>query len=418
MNRMSDFDALSIMRAMERLVNAVINALAKELGEDLENAYLYGSLAQRTYEMGQSDINLLLVVSENLSIHTLRGLFLPLWPEYGRRLGRAPLVATRRTLARYLLLNPVFSDHLVRVGQPLVESESLPTVLPAQTSAQPHDICAYLAHQAMLVSPALVPELYTPQEQIAHVRKLHSLARHIFGQAVDPQETAVSLFARIQEHLSSLIHALPDYQPWESTRTATSPMLPGLQATYTKDLEKLILVFNQITAVQFANIGWDKLAARLAKDYTGLYMTTSTQLRLISELETPLDLFFKRNAHTWGEDPLSSLQTSKYHKLRQAARRPAQILVESLPHAYLTSADNALSTVIHDFQNKLLNVQLENELLSRMGLIQHNRPPEPLPGREAPATERIQAIFAHLDWWAGHFTNGMLQVAAADTGQS
>ncbi len=397
------------MDAMERIVNAVVNTLSNELGSALENAYLYGSLAQRTYEMGESDINLLLVVSEGLDIHALRAVFLPLWQEYGRRLLRAPLVTTRRTLARHLLLNPVLSDHLASEGQPLVDSGNMLTSLPAQPALNLQDTYAYLAHEALLASAALAPELWPPEEQAENRRKLRSLARRIFGEGVDPQETAVSTFARIQEYLIPIINELPTDQPWQSLRTATSPMLPGLQATYAKDLEKMILVFNQITAKQLASIGWGKLAGRLAKDYTGLYVTTSVQLRLVNEFETPLDIFFKRNKRTWGEDPLGDLATTNYYKLRQAARRPSSILVDSLPNAYLTRPESEVGDIIHDFQNKMLNVQLESELLGRMGLVERAKPPMPLPGRESPPKERIDAIFGHLDWWTDHYTKAIQQ---------
>lgn len=398
---------------MERIVNAVVNTLAKELGSKLENAYLYGSLAQRTYEMGESDINLLLVVAEDLDIHELRNHFLPLWQEYGRRLLRGPLLTTRRTLARHLLLNPVLSDHLASEGKPLINSDSVLTSLPAKPMLNPHDTYAYLAQETLLASAALAPSLCPPKEQAANKRRLRSLARRIFGEGIDPQETAVTTFARIQQHLIPIINNLPDHQPWQSSRMATSPMLPGLQATYTKDLEKIILVFNQITAQQITSIGWERLATRLAKEYTGLYVTTPTQLRLINEIETPLDLFFKRNKRTWGEDPLANLPTSPYHKLRQAARRPSGILIDTLPHVYLTSPEEDLNKIIHDFQNKLLNVQLESELLGRMSLLDLARPPTPLPGREAPTKVRVGAILNHLDWWADHCTKAANQATTA-----
>ncbi len=392
---------------MERIVNAVINTLSKELGNELENAYLYGSLAQRTYEIGESDINILLVISENLDLYKLRTIFFPLWQEYGRRLLRGPIIATRRTLARHLLLHPVFSNHLVNDGQPLIKSGSMLTHLPTQSSAQPQDTYAFLAHEALMASAALAPDLWAPEEHAENMGRLRRLARLIFGTAIDPQETAVATFARIQEHLCPIINDLPSSQPWKSVRTATSPMLPGLQATYTKDLEKIILVFNQITAKQLASVGWDKLALRLKQDYNGVFITTSAQLRLVNEFETPLDLFFKRSKRTWGEDPLGDLQTTTYYKLRQAARRPSGVLIDSLPNAYLTSPENEMGKIIHDFQNKLLNVQLESELLGRMGLIDRTKPSLPLPDRGAPFQERINAIFYHLDWWADHATQAM-----------
>jgi hypothetical protein len=52
----------------------------------------------------------------------------------------------------------------------------------------------------------------------------------------------------------------------------------------------------------------------------------------------------------------------------------------------------------------MLNVQLENELLFRLGLIPAKfSPPEPLPERDVPAKERLDAIFQHLERWADFY---------------
>ncbi len=393
---------------MERIATAVINALSRELGNELESAYLYGSVPQRTYELGESDINLLLVVAETLDIHRLRRLFMPLWQEYGRRLRRAPVVATRRTLARHLLLNPTLAHHLSIEGRPLLQSGGLLAGLPAQPTLTAEDMCAYWAQEALLASAALAPTLWSSEEQARHMQRLRSLGRRLLRQNASPQETAVALFARIQTRLATLISKLPNNYAWESNRVATSPLVPGLQATYTRDMESIILVFSQFSAEQLSSINWSKLAERLGKEYKGFYVTSSQQLRLICHFETPLDLFFKRIKRTWGEDPLRDLTPTTRYKLRQAARRPSTILLDTLPQAYLTNRDDEMGKLIHDMQNRLLNVQLEGELLARLGLTPLAKPPVPLPGREASAPERINAILAHLDWWSEHYTQTML----------
>lgn len=399
------------MVIMEKIVHAVVNVLSREVGGDLENIYLYGSLAQQTYQVNESDINLLLVASESLDIHHLRTLFRPLWQEYGRRLVHAPLVATRRSLLRHLLLNPAFAHHLAAESKPLLGGDNLFNALPGNLAQTPEDNYAFLAHETLHASAALVPKLWPAPVRPANMRKLRGLARRLFKSPVSTQETAVTLFARIQEHLTPLIASLPQSFAWKSGRTATSPLVPGLQATYTQDQEKLLMIFSQFSSLQLSSIGWNKLASRLAKEYKGLYLTTSVQLRLINQFETPLDVFFRRSKHTWGEDPLQELPTKSYYKLRQVGRRPSGILVDALPHAYLTSPDEDLNRIIHDFQNKLLNVQLESELMARMGLAMRGKPPLPLPGREALARERINAIFNHLDWWADYFSQAMQQAA-------
>ncbi len=68
-----------------------------------------------------------------------------------------------------------------------------------------------------------------------------------------------------------------------------------------------------------------------------------------------------------------------------------------------------MGKLIHDFQNKLLNIQLEHELLVRFGIVQRFTPPEPLPEREAPNHQRIELIFKHFHWWTNFYTDQMLK---------
>lgn len=394
---------------MERIVNIIIQTLSRKLGSKIESAYLFGSVAQRTYELGESDVNLLLVLSEDVSIHELRQVFRPLWQEYGQRLRRAPLITTRQTLARHMLLRPTFAHHLVSEGQQLLGGSGLLHKLPAPPPMSDQDIYAHLAHEIMLASAALTPFIVSEEDARNNMVRLRRIARRILQRPVNPQETAVDLFALVHETLDPIINNLPTDQPWLAMRTATSPLLPGLQATYTKDLDNIALIFNQISSPQIRSIGWEKLSRRLAKDYKAIYVTSSIQLRLIHQYETPLDLLFKRSQLTWGMDPLGNLNANRIYQLRQAARLPSDVAVDHLPNAYLTQEDSEIHKIIHDFQNRLLNVQLENELLSRMKLAERFKSPTPLPGREAPPTERLDVIFQHLNGWADHYTKQMQQ---------
>ena len=60
--------------------------------------------------------------------------------------------------------------------------------------------------------------------------------------------------------------------------------------------------------------------------------------------------------------------------------------------------------LIHDAQNVLLNIQLRNEVLARQRGVSAQSPPEPLPGRETSAHQRIAANFHHFRWWLRHLS--------------
>jgi hypothetical protein len=128
---------------------------------------------------------------------------------------------------------------------------------------------------------------------------------------------------------------------------------------------------------------------------------------MIVEIERPLDLVFLRYQHEWGKHPLDEIQLSQRQILRHAARLPLVVQIDLLPNAYLTQDDSKLHDIVHDFQNKLLNVQLEHELLCRLQKIERFVPPEPLPDRSTPSPIRIDAIFKQLGWWAEYYANEM-----------
>lgn len=387
---------------MERIANTVAERFADELGADLAGAYLYGSLVQRTFAPGESDLNLLLVVSEEASIHELRRLFRPLWGKYGRQLQRAPLIATRPALARHFQLYPTLAHHLVNEVRSLLARTVDWPPLPRLT---PHDTYVRQALALMQASVALAPEMEGVGER--PLTPLRRAARQILGEPVSPGETAVDLFARLHRELDPKIAALPTEQRWTSTRTATSPLLPGLQATYRRNVEHIVLAFAQLAPGQLQAIAWEKMARRLGKEYKTLQVTSSAQFRLIHEMERPLDITFQRSQHTWGVDVLKSLETESWRQFRQAARLPSNLQLDQLPNAYLTAGDEEIHDVIHDFQNRLLNVQLEHELLVRLLDVKKFEPPQPLPGRDAPNPQRIDAILQHAGWWADYYTAAM-----------
>ena len=170
----------------------------------------------------------------------------------------------------------------------------------------------------------------------------------------------------------------------------------------------MVMVFQNLTPHQILAIQWPVLAKRVADRCTGLRITTAVQLRLILELERPLDIVLQRYNHEWGDHLLTQITPAKKQIFRQAARLPAEIQIDLMPNEYLTQDQSKLHDIIHDYQNKLLNIQLEHELLRRLQQIEKFTPPEPLPDRSAPPSQRIDAIFKNLGWWSDFYTDLML----------
>lgn len=389
-------------RAAYRAAEATAAALRRGIGDQLQALYLFGSLATDAYQPGRSNVNLLAVVDETTNIHKVRDAFWPVWRKYGATLQRAPLLATPAVLARYGRLRPDFSWHLAQHGQLLV-GEPLAGFPPAEPA--PIDQLSPLAIQAMAASAALAPQLLSPEARGQALALLRRLA-HCYAGFHDETATAGMLFAQLQAALADRLTTLPLTEWQNSEYLESPPLLPQLLAIY-EETDQVILVLPEMTAGEWLAIDWDEVAGRLVDQYYGLQVATPAQLRLVMSQERATDLRLNRVRHVWGANPLAGVEATPGRILRSAARLAANLHLDALPNAYLTAKDDQAGKIIHDFQNRLLNVQLQHELLHRLADLPRSEPPTPLPDRTTPAPQRIEAIIHHLDWWADHYAAGL-----------
>ncbi len=392
---------------MKRLLQAIAQDMNQALAGELRGLYLYGSLTTSYFQAGESDINLLAVVQDSSDPHTIRQAARPVWEAYREQIKQPPLLVKLTALRRHVNLFPNFGYHLAQNGRVLHGEANLLGNLPGRSTVE---FLSHLASDALAASTALTPHLLTPEAASLAEKKLRGLARRLLQRPLKPDETAVDLFATILDFLSRKITALGTTQFPSPTTPDDSP-LPGLYAIYKRDIGCTVLVFDQLTAARIKSTDWHHVARQVDDHCTCLHVTTVSQLLLLTSLETPLDMVFRRYTLKWGEDPLANLNLSRDYSLRHAARLPSNIAITELPAAYLSAPDDKANTIVHDFQNKLLNIQLENEILYRMGYLERFIPAIPLPGREAPTPERIRAIFDHLDQWSEFYYNKMKQAA-------
>ena len=383
----------------------IAQTLMSDLGPELKAVYLFGSQTRDGLATAVSDTNLLLITSPNANVQAVRQSFYPLWQRHSGLLKRAPLVASQNALQRHLRFNPHLALHLLQYGQQLAGSTQPATLF--RTRVNPYEVYAHLAYELMEASAAL-----NEQSALETKQHLHRLVRQVTNKPVPMGQTAVAQFNIMQQALTAVLNQLPAAQTWHKAAQTgqTSPTIPGLQAIYNEN-HKNIFVFNQLTPRQIAQINWQALAQHLPKSDDALHITTVAQFCLMALYDKALDLRFNKYQHKWGINFLSKLTPSSPQILRQAARVPSQILVADLPHSYFTApdaSDETLHKLIHDYQNRMLNIQLENELLFRLGIIPAKfEPPEPLPDRTASPAKRLDAIFQHLDWWADFYQTAL-----------
>ena len=138
-----------------------------------------------------------------------------------------------------------------------------------------------------------------------------------------------------------MLNQLPAAKNWhKAAQTGPgSPTIPGLQAIYNEN-NKNIFVFNQLTPAQISQINWQALAQYLPQSDASLHITTVAQFCLMTLYNKALDLRFNKYQHKWGIHFLPRLTASSRQILRQAARMPSQILIDALPHSFLTATNS------------------------------------------------------------------------------
>ncbi len=247
-----------------------------------------------------------------------------------------------------------------------------------------------------------------PDKAQERVKLARRLARKLWQAPIAEDETAVTTYARIQQKLGPQIARLPAGKAYTNIDipSVTAPFLPGLQSLY-KEADNIVMVLAHLSPQDIQRTAWEQMTDRLTAECSGLVLTTAAQLCISLVYDTPIDLKTQRFQYNWGINHIAKLQSSKRQMMRQAAIAATFIEIDSLPHALLTQDDQHLHTIIHDFQNKLLNIQLTHELLCRFGDVERFTPPEPLPDRSLPSTERLQGIFNQLRWWSEFYTEQM-----------
>ncbi len=378
------------MLSLKAIVGEVRRALIAELGDHLRALYLFGPTAQGRYVPGRSDVDLLLVVDPAMPLIAARNAFRPLWEQFADVLGRGPLVATPDDLALHLELSPalhraLLSQALRFHGDPLLRG------LPSPPPPDPLEEAAEVAAHAITYATTLTPDALPPDQLKRQTILLDRLARRFTPVAspdlLTPLQAIVSIHARLQ--------TLSIEMPRFAWRGAPPPgpvpdLLPGCLAFY--QWEKfLIVVLERVDAATLAGVDWGEVSAAAEEAYARFALATPWQLRLAAIRVWPDALFFRGFEHLWGADILGDLSPDEPILLRQLTRVGSEQVVESIPTAYLTIPDEAVSKLIHDTQNVLLNAGLRAELFTRFTGRDLALPDWTPPGRDVPQPERVQA---------------------------
>lgn len=393
---------------MVNSTQALLQAMKQTLGKQLHAAYHVPVSSAGYFIQGRTSSTLLLVVEDYTLLHEMRQVILRTTPEIGS--DSTPLVATRKTLQQHLLLNPLFAHHLVRYGTCL-DGEALPNVLRQRPNAR--EQVAYLISRAVEGSAALAPQRLDPQSAAIAGQELRKVAATFNQQVNGKQLSPTDLFSLTQTYLERLLARLEGRQP---VMDAAGDGKLQIESIF-EDRASLLILIPPGGGRLIRTFDWSAVVERMPYHLSRLAVSTAGQLRLATMFERPLDYILGTYRHVWGKKALDGLEVSAHFVFRQAARKPSQLLVNGLPGDYLVArTEEEIHRVIHDYQNRLLNIRLEQELLARIykprlsGV--HFDSPGPLPRRDESLDVRIDAIADQLDWWVAQYTQYLTSEAA------
>jgi hypothetical protein len=272
-------------------------------------------------------------------------------------------------------------------GDPMLEE------LPPPLQLDPVEDVSYIAARTIRHACALTPKALSPEELQLQTKGLNRLARRVVD--VEPSSALTSQEAILALHtkLKQFAQELPQFE-WHGTPPSgdVPKLLPGCLAFYQYE-NYLVTVLEQVDWETLADVDWDEvgLAAQDAQSLFG--MATPWQLRAAASHAWVDSLYFRGFERAWGADILGDLEADEAILLRRMAGVCSEQLVEKVPLMYLSIEDDAISKLIHDTQNVLLNAGLRAELFARFAGREFDLPEWTPPGREVPQHKRVAAAW-------------------------
>jgi hypothetical protein len=389
---------------------ATLAALQNALGSDLLACYRHGAFAPSQPRLYLEEGNILAIVSDDITLHEVRSELHPVWTALGSGLESAPMVTTWPVLERHLALAPIFAHTLSETAE-LISGTNL---IPKMPKPSKLDTLAHYAAVTMSGSAALLPTLLSWHEANEATMSLRALAVNLFDGELPLTLSPQELFEQLQLAIGPQIAAVNGSTNDLQLSDQSPPLLEGLVSIYERD-HNLILVFPDQGPDQLSkrvgSIDWVSVANRVADQYRAVRLTTPKQFRLLVQREMASDFHLNSFDHAWGVEVLAGVQATVLRVLRELALTPSEILVSTLPRAYICSNEADLAMLIHDMQNRLLNVQLKHELLCRIEGWPVDLPPSKLPDRDADIRLRLDSAVHHLEWWTDFYFEKMVDCA-------
>lgn len=352
--------------------------------------YLFGLAWHGTLDIpseNKSDsLHFAAVVSDQFDIQSIRSQIATFRQEKDlTNSGSTLTILTQKSAARFFMLNPELAGRIEQYGwQSRLGWLGMIRSAGAQRTAN-----GWVGLQLMNISADLL-------QPAPDGKRLSALSEH------KPGEDSNEFIEAYSELLNANLVGIEDV----NHQISESPPLdlPAPVAIYRK-LSHIIFVTHK--PIQTLS-NWDHDAFKgYAEQFeaTKAEVCTPNQLLAVAQQFGGLDVRLRRYHHIWGERLLDSLSFSQKQLLTNAAENTAQLQVENIGRTLFDRLPDPAQDrlLIHDLQNQLLNIRLQNEILGGLSILPKGKPESDLPDKALPIEERLKIIIDLFDWWADFY---------------
>ncbi len=325
------------------------------------------------------------VLSDQFDIQTIRAEIAAFCLEQNKAETDSSIhVIRQKSAARYFMLNPELAQRIEAHGW----QSRLGWLAMIRSAGEQRTERAWFMQQLMQISA----DLLEPSPQF---ERLNALSK----------QPPVSAFAGGVEIYGRLLDSVSDQDsPTQTNPTSPPHKFPAPVAIY-HNLNRIILVTNEPreTLLMWGAETNNSDIKKLRQD--GVVVCTPEQLNAVATQFGSLDVKLRRYRHMWGDQLLDSSIFAAKDYSRNAAEYSSSWELECIGRQMFTTPPdpNQDRLLIHDFQNRLLNIRLQNQILSDLKIIPKSSPEFDLPDKALPIHERLNTISALFDWWANNY---------------
>lgn len=326
------------------------------------------------------------VVSDQFDIQSIRNEIATFRQEQDLATSESTLtILNQKSAARFFMLHPELAERIESYGW----QSRLGWLGMIRSAGEQRSLNGWMGQQLIQIST----DLLKPPRQLDRLNALTG------SQLKDTSDDPIKIYA--QSLASQTFGSLGA----DTEKSEIPPFnFPAPVAIYRK-LSHIVLVTHEPaeTLSNWNHEAFNSYAEQF--EATGAEVCTPEQLLTVAQQYGGLDVRLRRYHHIWGERLLDSLSFSQRELLTNAAENSARLQIEWIGRRLFRDLPDPSKDrlLIHDLQNQLLNIRLQNEILGGLNILPKGKPESNLPDKALPIEDRLKIIIDLFDWWGDFY---------------